>query len=303
MIYRQTGFIISGLHVLGTPDLPAFLLDAARPVIVDAGISCMGRSYVRETRGILKQRQPAYLFLTHVHYDHCGAAALLKNAFPGLQAGCAAAGEKILENPRAIETIKDLNRAGAQYAIAAGQVEESGESPPGFEPFAVEKRLSDGDTVELGGGLSMAVLATPGHTRDSLSFYVPEKQMLFTGEAVGVMTGDGYVFSEWLSSFEDYWHSMHKLQVLDVEVLCIGHGYVLTGRDAAAYIPRAIAHAEKFRESIETQLHETGGDVGAVKQRIKEKEYDPLPDPKQPDFAYLINLDAKIRAVMRLNEE
>jgi len=302
MIYRKTGFITSGLHVLGTPALPAFLLDAARPVIIDAGISCMGSSYIRDTLRILKQRQPAYLFLTHVHYDHCGAAALLQNAFPGLQTGCAVAGEKILENPRAIETIKALNRTAAQYAIALGEIEASGENPPEFEPFAVEKRFLDGDTVELGGGLSMEVLATPGHTRDSLSFYVPERKMLFTGEAVGVMTGDGYVSSEWLSSFEDYWHSMHKLQALDVEVLCIGHGYVLTGGDAAAHIPRAIAHAEKFRASIETHLHETGGDVEAVKQRIKEKEYDPLPDPEQPDFAYLINLDAKIRAVMRLNE-
>lgn len=301
MIYRQTGFITSGLHVLGTPDLPAFLLDAVRPVIVDAGITGMGRTYIRDIRRILNGRQPAYLFLTHVHYDHCGAAALLKKAFPGLQAGCAPAGEKILENPRAIETIRDLNRGGAQYAMASGEIEES-ESPPDFEPFAVEKPLSDGDTVELGGGLSMEVIATPGHTRDSLSFYVPEKQMLFTGEAVGVMTGDGYVFSEWLSSFEDYWHSMHRLQALDVDLLCIGHGYVLTGGDAAGYIPRAMAHAEKFRESIETYLQETGGDVAAVKQRIKEKEYDPLPDPKQPDFAYLINLEAKIRAVMRLNE-
>jgi hypothetical protein len=29
-------------------------------------------------------------------------------------------------------------------------------------------------------------------------------------------------------------------------------------------------------------------------------EYDPLPDPKQPDKAYLLNLDAKIGAVVNI---
>lgn len=300
MILKTTGSITPELHVLGDIGLPSFLIKSDRPAIIDAGMTVMGSLYIRDARKVLNGCSPAWFFLTHAHYDHCGAVAVLKNAFPEMRICCAQSGNEVLQRPRALQTIRDLNRAGAGYIESLG---EAVPETPDFEPFTVDRVLEGDETFSLGNGLSLKVIATPGHTRDSMCYYVPEKNILVTGEAVGIMEGDGYIYSEWLTDYEDYLRSMEKLSALDVEILCIGHGRVFTGQDAAGYIPRSIEYCRSFREMIETTLQATGGDMDETKRRIKAKEYDPFPDPKQPEFAYLLNLDAKIRAVQRLNEK
>lgn len=300
MIVQNTGTVTPELRVLGAIQLPAFLIDADCPAVIDAGMSCMADRYVHEIREALNGRPPARLFLTHTHYDHIGAAAGIKKAFPEMEICCSEAGCEVLKRPRAIETIRELNRDGAGYMEKMGEpVSESAE----FETFAVDRPISDGDTFALSADMHLEAIATPGHTRDSMSFYVPEKKMLFTGEAAGVMSDKGYIFSEWLADYRDYYASLQKLAALEIDILCLGHGCVLTGSDAKSHMDRAMEYCRWFRQLIESALAETGGDVEQTRQRIKEKEYDPIPDPKQPEMAYLLNLDAKIRAVQRLDEQ
>lgn len=299
MILQNTGTVTPELFVLGAAQLPAFLIDADCPAVIDAGMSCMAERYVDEIRESLNGRQPARLFLTHTHYDHIGAAAGLKKAFPQMEICCSEAGCEVLKRPRVIETIRELNREGAGYMEKMGEpVSESSE----FETFAVDRPLSAGDTFWLSANMHLEAIATPGHTRDAMSFYVPEKKMLFTGEAAGVMSDNGYIFSEWLADYRDYYASMQKLAALDIDILCLGHGCVLTGNDAANHMARAMEYCRWFRDFIESTLEQTGGDVEQAKQRIKEREYDPIPDPKQPEMAYLLNLEAKIRAVQLLDQ-
>jgi hypothetical protein len=40
-------------------------------------------------------------------------------------------------------------------------------------------------------------------------------------------------------------------------------------------------------------------DLQRVFAKIKEVEYDPLPSPKQTEAAYLINLEARIKSVLK----
>ncbi|MBA2879813.1 glyoxylase-like metal-dependent hydrolase (beta-lactamase superfamily II) [Desulfosalsimonas propionicica] len=297
MILQTTGSVTPLLHVLGPSDLPAFLIQSDPPVLIDAGMSAVAPQYIREAKALLNGRGPADLFLTHVHYDHCGAAALLKKAFPEMRICCSEAGKDLLMRPNAVATIGELNHAGAGYLQQMGQADKEA---PEFEVFEVDRVIEDDQSIALAPDLSLQAFATPGHTRDSMSFYVPEQKILFTGEAAGIMAPDGYIFSEWLTDYTDYMNSLEKLADLEVEILCPGHGFVLTGKDAADYMPRAIESGHRFRELIETTLAQTDWDVEQTKQHIKQIEYDPLADPKQPEFAYLLNLDAKIRAVMRV---
>ena len=104
-----------------------------------------------------------------------------------------------------------------------------------FRPFEVKRVLENGERLNLGSGLSVQVIATPGHTWDFLSYYIPERKILIASEAVGCADTTGYVVTEFLVDFEVYLESLTRLAALDVEVLCPGHRLVYTGPEVADF--------------------------------------------------------------------
>ncbi len=295
MIIDKIGHISGPLYMLGIPVIPVFLLDGRNPAIIDAGFYTLGEMYVRALKEILQDRQPAYCLLTHSHFDHCGSAAVLKRHFPDMKLVASERAKITLEKPGAINLIRQLTQASLEMGRKNGYVQND---QTGFEAFDVNMTVSDGDELEIGPEMTLQVIDTPGHTRDCLSYYVPQKRILFSSEATGIMDPTGYIVSDCLADYDLYVRSMEKLGRLDIETLCLGHRYVLTGDDARNYIPSSLKFCQLFREMVITFMSEEKGDMNRVIPRIKHLEYDTKPEPRLPEPAYLINLAARIRAVM-----
>jgi 2-aminobenzoylacetyl-CoA thioesterase len=296
MIIENTGKIAEEVYMLGHPGAPLYLIDGDRPGIVDTGFTFMTDIYAAAIKRILGKRQPAYCLLTHVHFDHCGATAGLKKIFPAMQVVASRQAEKILQKPRAIERIRRLNHAAK--ALAA----DFGFQPPGsdaFEPFAIDINPRDGDLLELSAALTVRAVETPGHTRDTISYYLPERRILFASEAAGVQDQTGYIVIDCLLDYDRYVTSLNRLVALDPEVICIGHRYVYTLPESGHYLKDALHQCGEFYDLVCRFLNDANGDIGAVMQRIRAFEYDPKPQPKQPEPAYILNLEARIRAVAR----
>ncbi len=291
MIELQAGEIAPGLHALGVMAMPAYLLDGPEPVLFDAGISSLGSAYVRHAQQVLGSRRPKRLFLSHAHFDHCGAATQLAEAFPGLKICASERAADIVSRPNAQNLIAQLNEHAAELARVLAPT-LAGESS--FSPFAVDEVLTDGQKMELAGGEVIQVLASPGHTWDMLSFYLPTRGVLVASEAVGCPTQDGRIITEFLVDYDAYLSSLQRLAELPVEVLCMAHYSALKGSDARDYFGRALAAAKEFKEWVEDLLNREGNDVARVVQLVKKQEWDLRPQPKQPELAYLLNLQARV---------
>lgn len=88
MIIQNTGKILEGLYMVGTPAMPVYLLDGEKPAVFDAGLAFLGRIYTDGIKEIIGGRDFYYFFLSHSHFDHCGAIAVLKKSFKKrMQAG------------------------------------------------------------------------------------------------------------------------------------------------------------------------------------------------------------------------
>ena len=296
MIFAQTGKLTDFFHVLGSKHFPTHLLYGPKPVLFEAGLACLGPVFVQDLERILKDGAPQLLFLTHVHFDHCGAAGFLKQTWPQLKVAASGSAADIIVRPNALETITRLNAAATDWVEKAAPG-LSANVP--FLPFTVDLILADGDCIELPGGLSVQVLETPGHTWDSLSFYIPEKKLLVTGEALGCMSPSGFLSTEFLVDFDLYIQSIERLAGLKVDILCQSHHQVFTGEDAGAVLKLSIPAALKFKQRVEQLLHEENGQVEKVVARIKSEEYDTQPNPKQPEQAYLLNIHARVRSLAK----
>lgn len=288
MIYEsKPASITDRFYCLGPASVPSFFLDGDHPIIFDAGLYIFGEYYFKEILRIMGDRRPEYLFLTHVHFDHCGAAGFLKRVMPEMKIGASHEASEIIKKPSAVGLIEKLNTFGEDGKVY-------------FEPFPIDCVFDDGDVIEVAKNLSVKVIKTPGHTRDMLSFYIPEQKILIPSESIGMPALDGYIFSEFLTDYYVYLDSLKKLADYDVEILVLAHAFYYTGEDAKSYMPRAIEHTKSFREKIEKLLKKYDNDFKTIASIIRKEEYDPIVGEKQIEEAYLLNLHAKIKAIKKI---
>ena len=296
MIFNKTGKIIENLYMVGPPAMPVYLLDGEKPAIFDAGLAFLGRIYADGIRKILGSRDLQYCFLTHSHFDHCGSVGVLKKYFPALEVVASERAKNVLGRPNALALMGQLTRAAEPMAASIGaELAEYDE----FEPFDVTITLQEGDFLELSQGSSVQAFETPGHTRDCLSYFIPRKKVLFCSETAGIPDATGYIVSEALVDYDLYFESMRRLSTVQFEVLCLGHRQAMNGEDATNYFQKSMSDCRRFLNLVETALKEEGGDVQEVIARVKAIEYDPVQGPKQIEPAYLLNLEAKVKAIKK----
>ncbi|WNI16306.1 MBL fold metallo-hydrolase [Actinacidiphila sp. ITFR-21] len=116
-----------------------------------------------------------------------------------------------------------------------------------------DEGLTAGDTVTTG-GLELRVVATPGHTADSLSFHLPADRAVLTGDTV---LGRGTtVVAHPEGRFGDYLDSLRRLQALTtdggVDTILPGHGPVLA--DARGAVEFYLAHRAHRLAQVETAV-------------------------------------------------
>ncbi|MBI5895509.1 MAG: MBL fold metallo-hydrolase, partial [Desulfobacterales bacterium] len=211
----DSGKIVPDFYVTGPPGGPVYLLDADRPALFDAGISAFAHAYIDDIRAVLGERQPAYLFLTHAHFDHVGAAGVFKRVWPELQIVGSAQSAQILGRPGAIELITLLNAGSLNLAREQGFTPLN-EAP--FEPVTVDRTATADQHFDLGDGLTVQALAAPGHTRDFTSYWIASRKILVASEAAGNNDGTGAVLPEFLVDIDAYLANITRFAQLDIEV-------------------------------------------------------------------------------------
>ncbi|MEO8517641.1 MAG: MBL fold metallo-hydrolase [Dermatophilaceae bacterium] len=123
--------------------------------------------------------------------------------------------------------------------------------------------LSDGDRLVVG-GLEVVVVATPGHTRDSLSFLVAAENALLTGDTV---LGRGTSVVAWPDGeLSAYLMSLQHLETMtgsgQVTQILPGHGPAVP--DAAGVVRHYIDHRRERLEQVRAAVAAGATDADAV---------------------------------------
>ena len=295
MLITTTGPVADGFYITGLAQFPVHLLDCGKPVLFDAGLTCAADLYVDAIRSILGARQPEILFISHVHWDHCGAVPRLKEAFPAMKVAASRTAAEILKRPRAVELMGKLNEGVKAYVADFPGVDPSKLRDEPFRTFEIDMELKEGQVIDLDDGLTVHVMETPGHTRDHLSYYIPEKRIMIASEASGCLSAAGSIVSEFLTDYDEYFSSLTRLAEIPADVLCQGHRIVFTGaEEVISFFSRSVNEAVRFKNRVYELLGQEEGSVERVVKKIKAEQYDVIEGVKQPENAYLINLQAQV---------
>jgi glyoxylase-like metal-dependent hydrolase (beta-lactamase superfamily II) len=124
--------------------------------------------------------------------------------------------------------------------------------------------LTDGEVIDVA-GLRITVLATPGHTADSLSFVLDDA--VLTADTV-LGRGTTVIDNE-DGSLADYLDSLRRLQGLGQRTVLPGHGPELASLEAVA--SGYLEHREQRLEQVRSALRALGDD--ATPRQVVEHVY------------------------------
>jgi hydroxyacylglutathione hydrolase len=184
---------MTAVHPLVSPwgrfGLYSFFIDAPEPAIVDTGIASSPAEGMRPALEALGRRieDVRWIFLTHGHIDHVGGAhALWEMTGRKAQVVIGEADAPMLRSRQAHvdEYVAGRGRyladpEGAAKVAGAGHAVISGE----MEPTML---VRGGETISLGGDVTVSVHAIPGHTPGSVAYMIDGQRDVFVGDAVQV---------------------------------------------------------------------------------------------------------------------
>lgn len=181
------------IHPLVSPwgrfGLYSFYIDAPEPAIVDTGIASSPTDGMAPALEALGRRieDVRWILLTHGHIDHVGGAhALWELTGRRARVVIHEADAPMLRSRRAHveEYLSGRGRYladpdGEAAQVAATNAVISGE----MEPTVL---VRGGETLSLGGDVTVSVHAIPGHTPGSVAYVVDGQNDVFVGDAVQV---------------------------------------------------------------------------------------------------------------------
>jgi glyoxylase-like metal-dependent hydrolase (beta-lactamase superfamily II) len=221
-LFTFTGMLVGRIYCIVDPD---------GLTLIDTG--------VKQTEGnILPQLRAAgyspsdvkRILITHGHLDHIGGLPALKAA-TGAQVVTSEDERPYVEGkfPAPLPTRESLPPL-AQMMHPGKKVPEPG--------TPVDRTVVDGDLLhEVFSGLQ--VVATPGHSPGHVSYWQPERRILFTGDVVMRLPGLRLPYAAFTPDMAQSKRSLQRVAALDAQIICFGHGVPMT-QDAATRL-RAFA--------------------------------------------------------------
>ena len=104
--------------------------------------------------------------------------------------------------------------------------------------ITVDETVSDGDTIDCG-SFSLRVMATPGHSDCSTSFFDAERRILVSADVTPYyISAHDYWWPNYFTGYAAYVASMERLAALGAEIVCLGHTATIRGADEATETAR-----------------------------------------------------------------
>lgn len=166
------------VYYQGEPERTAcYIIVGEKTVIFETGATPGIGRLVGAVKDLgVSPEQLAYIIVSHIHLDHAGGAGALIREFPNARVLVHPRGARHLIDPsRLINAARQLY--GASFDRLFGEI------------FPVpEDRINtpeDGESLDLGGGRTLAIYHTPGHARHHMVLHDPLSRGVFSGDCLG----------------------------------------------------------------------------------------------------------------------
>ncbi|WP_375055765.1 MBL fold metallo-hydrolase [Zobellella sp. DQSA1] len=267
----QAGRIDDDLFLLGHADVPIYLMYVGedRYALIEGGL-CADAEMLWEQ--ILQVTRPEHIFywlITHKHYDHCGAMALLMPRLPNASVLASQLTYEAWQSAACRRFIANT------HAALCGEHEDNSQACLKLNELPTQC-VQPGEEIKLGPHCSLKAVAAPGHSQDSLAWYDSTRQRLFAGDAAGEYE---HRSRQWhpliFDDANDYLKTLASWQDLSIKQLIPGHGGCLVSHSARDIVPAiltdCVAFIERHKDVPPNQRSRLATELHREQQRLSER--------------------------------
>lgn len=196
--YKEKGILDANTYVLQLQDELTILIDPGLENYLALRLTEM------QNDGI-DPKDIDVIAITHLHPDHCGATAALKEI----------SGAEVALHPLQVDYLDIMAEESRKFLGTDIAYKFNAD-------IVLEERLGIGK-------IELKVLHTPGHSLCSICFYVEDKKMLICGDLV-FEQGVGRTDLPF-GNTDELKSSIERISKLDTELLLPGHGAIIEGRN------------------------------------------------------------------------
>ena len=215
--------VAKGVYLISAGRSNSYLLVGEGLTLIDAGMPGEEKSvihYIKKIGRTLKELN--HILITHAHMDHMGSLAALKQA-SGAKVVASREEADYIQGAKKTWTMGREGFGGKLFKTALFFMETFVFK---YKPSVVDVPCQGGEVIECFGGIQ--VIASPGHSPGSLSYYQQEKKILFTGDALSGVSGLRLPPRLGCADYPGALRSVKRLAELDFETCLFGHGDPVT---------------------------------------------------------------------------
>ncbi len=253
-------YIDNGL--LDTPGIgTTYVVRGDEIAIVETGTSLCAGAILDGLAAIgVRPRDVRHILLTHVHLDHAGGAGVLVSSMPDARVYLHSLTIPHLVDPSRL--LPSAERALGDLFAGHGTIVPL--SPDLLFPAEALR-------LELGRGVCIEAVPTPGHSPDHLAYYERSTGALFTGDSIGiVLPAFGFLGPVTPLPAVDLVaqrDTFHRLLQIEIEHLLFSH-WGPASEPAHELIRRLQTSFERFDELMRSSLEHGEVDEDAIVQAM-----------------------------------
>jgi 2-aminobenzoylacetyl-CoA thioesterase len=263
--------VANNITLLGSEFFNLYLIKGETYAIMEGGVSGMTYPFLEQlTQLDVPPEAISHLIILHSHFDHMMVFPTLKGKYPWVKVLSSEKNRVTFASERIVAKIFDSDRKMTLALMERGLISEAPNLSP-YISFPLDIAVSEGSILDLGNGIKIKFIETPGHSPDCLSAYYEEEGILFCSDGSGFYTPPDFFRPNYWFSLDEAEKSLDRMKTIDPEILCRGHYGVIMGREATRkHLQMARQSIEDFKVFVSERI-QSGVSVDTITEEVTER--------------------------------
>ena len=258
------------ITLLGSEIFNLYLIKGETYAIIEGGVSGIIYSFLSQLKQLdVPPESITYLVILHSHFDHMMVFPFLKERYPWMKIVSSELNRATFSSERIVGKIFDSDRKMTLALRERGLISDAPSLPP-YTSFPLDISVEEGSILDLGKGIRIKFIETPGHAPDGLSAY-QEEGILFCSDGAGFYTPPDFFRPNYWFRLDEAEKSIDKMKAIDPEILCRGHYGAIVGRDTVRkHLQMSSQCIEDFKAFVLERIH-SGGSVEQIANDVTKR--------------------------------